>query len=153
MLLINKKNKKNCYFLLFCSSLLSNVLLLVSEQQPLRLNPAEVCDVIAAVCSETSSTNLMTLSSKLSNNSRKPSMDVAVSVLVKLVIDMYVPIHWLAGIVQYVLDVWPMCMYMCVLCLDNWWIDPVSCCILMKFGWPSSFFCIFWRVTLCEVYF
>lgn len=61
-----------------------------SEQQPLRLNPAEVCDVIAAVCSETSSTNLMTLSSKLSNNSQKPSMDVAVSVLVKLVIDMYV---------------------------------------------------------------
>ena len=104
-LLLIKKKKKNCYFLLFCSSLLSNVLLLVSEQQPLRLNPAEVCDVIAAVCSETSSTNLMTLSSKLSNNSRKPSMDVAVSVLVKLVIDMYVPIHWLAGIVQYVLDV------------------------------------------------
>uniref|UniRef100_A0A2N9IKF5 Uncharacterized protein n=1 Tax=Fagus sylvatica TaxID=28930 RepID=A0A2N9IKF5_FAGSY len=75
-----------------------------SEQQPLRLNPAEVCDVIAAVCSETSSTNLMTLSSKLSNNSQKPSMDVAVSVLVKLVIDMYVQMHLLAGIVQYVLD-------------------------------------------------
>ncbi|XP_022765200.1 uncharacterized protein LOC111310226 isoform X8 [Durio zibethinus] len=63
-----------------------------SEQQPLRLNPAEVCEVIAAVCSETSSTNAntMTVSSRLSNNSRKPSMDVAVSVLIKLVIDMYV---------------------------------------------------------------
>ena len=67
--------------MLFCSPLLSNVLLLISEKQPLRLNPAEVCDVIAAVRSETSSTNLMTLSSKVSNNSRKPSMDVAVSVL------------------------------------------------------------------------
>ncbi|XVE52701.1 hypothetical protein DITRI_Ditri02bG0144300 [Diplodiscus trichospermus] len=63
-----------------------------SEQQPLRLNPAEVCEVIAAVCSETSSTiaNTMTVSSRLSNNSGKPSMDVAVSVLIKLVIDMYV---------------------------------------------------------------
>ncbi|XVF75368.1 hypothetical protein PTKIN_Ptkin13bG0182700 [Pterospermum kingtungense] len=63
-----------------------------SEQQPLRLNPAEVCEVIAAVCSETSSTNAntMTVSSRLSNSSGKPSMDVAVSVLIKLVIDMYV---------------------------------------------------------------
>ncbi|KAK4835257.1 hypothetical protein QYF36_007544 [Acer negundo] len=63
-----------------------------SEQQPLRLNPAEVCEVIAAVSSETSSAsaNLMTVSSRLSNNSGKPSMDVAVSVLIKLVIDMYV---------------------------------------------------------------
>ncbi|CAK9169622.1 unnamed protein product [Ilex paraguariensis] len=62
------------------------------EQQPLRLNPVEVGEVIAAVCSEPSSStaNLMTVSSKFSNNSRKPSMDVAVSVLVKLVIDMYV---------------------------------------------------------------
>ncbi|XP_010253242.1 PREDICTED: uncharacterized protein LOC104594586 isoform X2 [Nelumbo nucifera] len=63
-----------------------------SEQQPLRLNAAEVYEVIAAVCSETSSpnANLMTVSSNLSNNSGKPSMDVAVSVLIKLVIDMYV---------------------------------------------------------------
>lgn len=63
-----------------------------SEQQPLRLNPAEVQEVIAAVCSEASSpsTNVMTVSSRLSNNSRKPSTDVAVSVLIKLVIDMYV---------------------------------------------------------------
>ncbi|XP_024176932.1 uncharacterized protein LOC112182650 isoform X1 [Rosa chinensis] len=63
-----------------------------SEQQPLRLNPAEVCEVIAAVCSEASSptANVMTLSSRLNNNYGKPSMDAAVSVLIKLVIDMYV---------------------------------------------------------------
>ncbi|CAI9768365.1 unnamed protein product [Fraxinus pennsylvanica] len=62
-----------------------------SEQQPLRLNPVEICEVIAAVCTETpsSNSNLMTISSKLSNNGR-PSLDVAVSVLVKLIIDMYV---------------------------------------------------------------
>ncbi|KAL2230278.1 UNVERIFIED_CONTAM: hypothetical protein Sindi_1622200 [Sesamum indicum] len=62
-----------------------------SEQQPLRLNPVEVCEVIAAVCSETSSANSnhLTVSSKLRHSGR-PSMDVAVSVLVKLVIDMYV---------------------------------------------------------------
>ncbi|KAK1297953.1 hypothetical protein QJS10_CPB14g01498 [Acorus calamus] len=64
----------------------------ISEQQPLRLNPAEVGDIIAAVCSETSSPNLkhMTMSSRLSNHSDKPSMDVAASVLIKLIIDMYV---------------------------------------------------------------
>ncbi|KAJ1400180.1 hypothetical protein SESBI_29740 [Sesbania bispinosa] len=64
--------------------------MLTSEQQPLRLSPAEVCEVIAAVCSEISSpnTNVMTISTRLSNNSGKPSMDVAVSVLIKLVIDM-----------------------------------------------------------------
>ncbi|KAK4367299.1 hypothetical protein RND71_015179 [Anisodus tanguticus] len=64
----------------------------ISEQQPLRLNPMEVYEVIAAACSETSAPNtyLMTVSSKLSNNSGKPSMDVAISVLVKLIIDMYV---------------------------------------------------------------
>ncbi|ESR49274.1 hypothetical protein CICLE_v10030542mg [Citrus x clementina] len=52
----------------------------------------QVCEVIAAVCSETSSpnVNVMTVSSRLSNNSGKPTMDVAVSVLIKLVIDMYV---------------------------------------------------------------
>ncbi|CAN1339022.1 hypothetical protein LINPERPRIM_LOCUS38300 [Linum perenne] len=62
-----------------------------SEQQPLRLNPAEVCEVIAAVGSETySPIATPTLSSRLSNNTGKPSMDVAVSVLIKLVIDMYV---------------------------------------------------------------
>lgn len=68
-----------------------NILNCASEQQPLRLNPVEVCEVIAAVCSETSSvsSNHMTVSSKLRQNGR-PSMDVAVSVLVKLVIDMYV---------------------------------------------------------------
>ncbi|XP_071723412.1 uncharacterized protein [Rutidosis leptorrhynchoides] len=63
-----------------------------SEQQPLRLNPAEVCEVIAAVSSETASpaANIMSVSSRLSNNPGKPSIDVAVSVLIKLVIDMYV---------------------------------------------------------------
>ncbi|KAI4351056.1 hypothetical protein L6164_005443 [Bauhinia variegata] len=63
-----------------------------SEQQPLRLNPAEVGEVIAAVCLETSlpSVNVMTVSTSLSIKGGKPSMDVAVSVLIKLVIDMYV---------------------------------------------------------------
>ncbi|KAG9445143.1 hypothetical protein H6P81_016483 [Aristolochia fimbriata] len=63
-----------------------------SEQQPLRLNPAEVSEVIAAVCLEASPphSNIMTVSSKLTNYSGKPSLDVAVSVLIKLVIDMYV---------------------------------------------------------------
>ncbi|CAG7890412.1 unnamed protein product [Brassica rapa] len=63
-----------------------------SEQQPLRLNPAEVGEVIAAVCSEASSSpsNPMTVSPQLNSKTGKPSMDVAVSVLIKLVIDMYV---------------------------------------------------------------
>ncbi|XP_071705820.1 uncharacterized protein [Rutidosis leptorrhynchoides] len=63
-----------------------------SEQQPLKLNPVEVGEVIAAVCAERPSpiANVMTVSSKLSSSSGKPSMDVAVSVLIKLVIDMYV---------------------------------------------------------------
>ncbi|WZZ29435.1 hypothetical protein YC2023_012836 [Brassica napus] len=64
----------------------------ICEQQPLRLNPAEVGEVIAAVCSEASSTpsNPMTVSPQLNSKTGKPSMDVAVSVLIKLVIDMYV---------------------------------------------------------------
>ena len=72
-----------------------------SEQQPMRLNPVEVCEVIAAVCSEMSSpnVNIMTLSSRLHTHGGKPSMDVAVSVLVKLIIDMYV-FMLLAGIVS-----------------------------------------------------
>ncbi|KAG4394785.1 hypothetical protein AAZX31_20G089100 [Glycine max] len=62
-----------------------------SEQQPLRLNPAEVCEVFAAVCSEPSpNTNVMMMSTRLRNNSGKPSMDVAVSILIKLVIDTYI---------------------------------------------------------------
>ncbi|CAI9092445.1 OLC1v1027674C1 [Oldenlandia corymbosa var. corymbosa] len=63
-----------------------------SEQQPLRLNAGEVCEVLAAVCTEAPSpnANALTVSSKLSNNSGRPSMDVAMSVLVKLIIDMYV---------------------------------------------------------------
>lgn len=63
-----------------------------SEQQPLKLNPEEVQEVIAAVCSETflTQSNLITVSSRPSNNNGRPSMDAAVSVLIKLVIDMYV---------------------------------------------------------------
>ncbi|KNA10940.1 hypothetical protein SOVF_139590 [Spinacia oleracea] len=63
-----------------------------SEQQPLKLNPTEVGEVISAVCSETSMpiANLMTISTGLSNHRTKPSIDVAVSVLIKLVIDMYI---------------------------------------------------------------
>ncbi|GAB2222792.1 hypothetical protein Droror1_Dr00016919 [Drosera rotundifolia] len=62
-----------------------------SEQQPLRLNPLEVGEVITAVCSETylPSSYPMVISS-LNSNGGKPSIDVAVSVLIKLVIDMYI---------------------------------------------------------------
>jgi len=69
--------------------------MLTSEQQPLRLNPTEVHDVIAAVCAEVSipNANVARASTRLSNNSGKPSTDVAVSVLIKLVIDMYVSIN------------------------------------------------------------
>ncbi|KAE8718005.1 methylglutaconyl-CoA hydratase [Hibiscus syriacus] len=79
-----------------------------SEQQPLHLNPAEVCEVIAAVCSETSFTNAntMMMSSRLSSNTPKPSMDVAVSFLIKLVIDNNVSFFlftW-TSFVLYVLD-------------------------------------------------
>lgn len=61
-----------------------------SEQQPLRLNPAEISEVIAEVCSEaTSNANQSNAPSRLSSQSRQPSADVAFSVLIKLVIDMY----------------------------------------------------------------
>ncbi|KAJ6820092.1 uncharacterized protein M6B38_399295 [Iris pallida] len=62
-----------------------------SEQQPLRLNPAEISEVIAEVCLESSSPNMNFLStmSPLTKNNRRPSTDVAASVLIKLVIDMY----------------------------------------------------------------
>lgn len=63
---------------------------LTSEQQPLRLNPAEISEVIAEVCSEsTSSASQSIAPSRLSTQSRQPSADVAFSVLIKLVIDMY----------------------------------------------------------------
>lgn len=63
---------------------------LSSEQQPLRLNPAEISEVIAEVCSEsTSSASQSIAPSRLSTQSRQPSADVAFSVLIKLVIDMY----------------------------------------------------------------
>ncbi|KAL6613719.1 hypothetical protein ACP70R_035989 [Stipagrostis hirtigluma subsp. patula] len=61
-----------------------------SEQQPLRLNPAEISEVIAEVCSEsTSNANQSITPSRLTTQSRQPSADVAFSVLIKLVIDMY----------------------------------------------------------------
>jgi hypothetical protein len=61
-----------------------------SEQQPLRLNPAEISEVIAEVCSEaTSNANPSIAPSRLTTQSRQPSADVAFSVLIKLVIDMY----------------------------------------------------------------
>uniref|UniRef100_A0ACD5XGU8 Uncharacterized protein n=1 Tax=Avena sativa TaxID=4498 RepID=A0ACD5XGU8_AVESA len=59
-----------------------------SEQQPLRLNPGEISEVIAEVCSETTS-NQSNAASRLTTQSRQPSADVAFSVLIKLVIDMY----------------------------------------------------------------
>lgn len=61
-----------------------------SEQQPLRLNPAEISEVIAEVCLETTSNaNQLNAPSRLTTQSRQPSADVAFSVLIKLVIDMY----------------------------------------------------------------
>ncbi|XP_062232552.1 uncharacterized protein LOC133929781 isoform X2 [Phragmites australis] len=61
-----------------------------SEQQPLRLNPAEISEVIAEVCSEaTTNANQSVAPSRLTTQSRQPSVDVAFSVLIKLVIDMY----------------------------------------------------------------
>lgn len=61
-----------------------------SEQQPLRLNPAEISEVIAEVCLEaTSNANQSIAPSRLSTQSRQPSADMAFSVLIKLVIDMY----------------------------------------------------------------
>ncbi|RLM62311.1 uncharacterized protein C2845_PM14G11530 [Panicum miliaceum] len=61
-----------------------------SEQQPLRLNPAEISEVIAEVCSEATSNASQSIApSRLSTQSRQPSADVAFSVLIKLVIDMY----------------------------------------------------------------
>jgi hypothetical protein len=61
-----------------------------SGQQPLRLNPAEISEVIAEVCSEATSNASQSIApSRLSTQNRQPSADVAFSVLIKLVIDMY----------------------------------------------------------------
>ncbi|XP_074567956.1 uncharacterized protein LOC141824545 isoform X1 [Curcuma longa] len=61
-----------------------------SEQQPLRLSFAEIHEVIAEVCTEltapTSSTNNAT---SRSNHAGQPATNVAISVLIKLVIDMF----------------------------------------------------------------
>lgn len=104
----------SCCLVACLGSLLQNFFLCNSEQQPLRLNQVEVCEVIAAVCSETPSpnTNHMTISSKLSSNSGKPSADVAVSVLVKLVIDMY-------AVVCFFISFSTICSSM-LFCLTKW---------------------------------
>jgi hypothetical protein len=75
----------------FCVLILLIVLpSFTSEQQPLRLNPSEISEVIAEVCSEvTSNANPFIAPSRLTSQSRQPSADVAFSVLIKLVIDMY----------------------------------------------------------------
>ncbi|KAG0502931.1 hypothetical protein HPP92_003003 [Vanilla planifolia] len=62
-----------------------------SEQQPLWLNPAEICEVIAEACSETSSAFVnYTMSSPMAKYNARPVTEVAISVLIKLVVDMYV---------------------------------------------------------------
>ncbi|KAK8949833.1 hypothetical protein KSP40_PGU006474 [Platanthera guangdongensis] len=60
-----------------------------SEQLPLRLNPAEISEVIAEACSEASSMNLNVTISPLLAKHKRPVTEVAVGVLIKLVIDMY----------------------------------------------------------------
>nr|XP_010937670.1 uncharacterized protein LOC105056966 [Elaeis guineensis]XP_019710453.1 uncharacterized protein LOC105056966 [Elaeis guineensis]XP_019710454.1 uncharacterized protein LOC105056966 [Elaeis guineensis]XP_019710456.1 uncharacterized protein LOC105056966 [Elaeis guineensis]XP_019710457.1 uncharacterized protein LOC105056966 [Elaeis guineensis] len=63
-----------------------------SEQLPLRLNPAEICEVIAEVCSESSSPQVTQLNAslQLTKHGGQPGKDVAINVLIKLVVDMYV---------------------------------------------------------------
>ncbi|OAE25014.1 hypothetical protein AXG93_523s1190 [Marchantia polymorpha subsp. ruderalis] len=66
-----------------------------SEQQPLRLSDAEMEEVISAVCSETSGSSGNTLALvPLPNNQggklAPEAADVAASVLIKLLIDMYI---------------------------------------------------------------
>lgn len=61
-----------------------------SEQLPLRLNTAEISEVIAEACSEASSMNFnVTISPLLAKHNQRPVTEVAVGVLIKLVIDMY----------------------------------------------------------------
>ncbi|CAL9111678.1 unnamed protein product [Musa acuminata var. zebrina] len=61
-----------------------------SEQQPLKLSLAEIHEVIAEVCSESTTSNANTLiATSQSNHISQPATDVAISVLIKLVIDMY----------------------------------------------------------------
>ncbi|KAF3330486.1 hypothetical protein FCM35_KLT03840 [Carex littledalei] len=61
------------------------------EQQPLKLNPAEINEVITEVCNAscTPNGNQLNAPSRLSSQNRQPSADVAFSVLIKLIIDMY----------------------------------------------------------------
>ncbi|XP_042434126.1 uncharacterized protein LOC122020315 [Zingiber officinale] len=61
-----------------------------SEQQPLRLSFAEIHEVIAEVCRESSAPNPNTNNAtSQSNHAGQPATDVAISVLIKLVIDMF----------------------------------------------------------------
>ncbi|XP_074564461.1 LOW QUALITY PROTEIN: uncharacterized protein LOC141820987 [Curcuma longa] len=61
-----------------------------SEQQPLRLSFAEIHEVIAEVCRESSAPNPNTNNAtSRSNHAGQPATDVAISVLIKLVIDMF----------------------------------------------------------------
>ncbi|KAJ6892225.1 hypothetical protein NC651_025429 [Populus alba x Populus x berolinensis] len=62
----------------------------VSTFRPRARPPLPISSLQLAQRRILSSANHLTISSRLSNNSGKPSMDVAVSVLIKLVIDMYV---------------------------------------------------------------
>lgn len=70
--------------------LLIIILIYASEQQPLKLSLAEIHEVIAEVCSESTTSNANTLiATSQSNHISQPATDVAISVLIKLVIDMY----------------------------------------------------------------
>lgn len=103
----------------------------ISEQQPLKLNPAEISEVIAEVCSESSSPNVTQLStpSRLNNHARQPSQDVAFSVLIKLVIDMYVQVNSMSftTYILHTLTYW-------IIMFDKLFIqfDP-ACCINTSF--------------------
>ncbi|KAK8954289.1 hypothetical protein KSP39_PZI002050 [Platanthera zijinensis] len=60
---------------------------LKSEQLPLRLNPAEISEIIAEACSEASSMNLnVAISPLLAKHNQSPVTEVAIGVLIKLVI-------------------------------------------------------------------
>ncbi|KAG6475903.1 hypothetical protein ZIOFF_065133 [Zingiber officinale] len=69
---------------------LTIILTCASEQQPLRLSFAEIHEVIAEVCRESSAPNPNTNNAtSQSNHAGQPATDVAISVLIKLVIDMF----------------------------------------------------------------
>lgn len=66
------------------------IIIYASDQQPLKLSFAEIHEVIAEVCSESTSMNTNSASATTrSSHIGQPATDVAISVLIKLVIDMY----------------------------------------------------------------